>query len=76
MDVDKVVRLVNQFVGRTETGPWRVPKSVRRANTQNLGNKEKQSIRQINDLPGDNSGTRNGELQKMKADLCKKLTIK
>ncbi len=44
MDVEKVVRLTNQFAGRTESGPWRVPKSVRRTNTQNLGNKEKQSI--------------------------------
>ncbi len=75
MDVDKVVQLVNQFSGYTKSGSRREPKSVQGLNTQKIGNKEKQSIRQIKDLPGDNSGTENGELQKMKADLCKKLTL-
>ncbi len=64
MDVEKVVRLTNQFVGRTETGPWRVPKSVRRTNTQNLGNKEKQSIRENVD-----------NFRKKSRELVKKMTI-
>ena len=52
-----------------------IEKVVQLVNTQNSGNKEKESIRQISDLPGDNSGIENGELQKMRKDLCKKLTL-
>ena len=75
MDVDKVVNLIDQSRNLTKISLKNRPKSVYKLDTQNLGNKEKQSIRQINDLPGDNSGKENGELQKMKADLCKKLTL-
>lgn len=64
MDVEKVVRLTNQFAGRTENGSWRVPKSVRRANTQNLGNKEKQSIRENVD-----------NFRKKSRELVNKMTI-
>ena len=64
MDVEKVVRLTNQFAGRTESGSWRVPKSVRRANTQNLGNKEKQSIRESVD-----------NFRKKSRELVNKMTI-
>ena len=64
MDVEKVVRLVNQFAGRTESGPWRVPKSVRRANTQNLGNLEKPSMGRT----GDN-------VKDITRELARKMTI-
>jgi hypothetical protein len=75
MDVDKVVYLIDQSRKLTKSGLNTRPKSVYKLDTQNLGNKEKPSIRQIKDLPGDNSGTENGELQKMRKDLCKKLTL-
>jgi len=45
MDVDKVVQLVNQFAGRTKSGSAGRPQMVHPPNPQNLGNKEKQSIR-------------------------------
>ena len=45
MDVDKVVQLVNQFSSRTRNGSGSRPKVVQVANTQNLGKKEKSSIR-------------------------------
>jgi hypothetical protein len=75
MDVDKVVKLVDQSRKLTKSGLNTRPKPVYLVDTQKKGNKEKPSIRQISDLPGDNSGTENGELQKMRKDLCKKLTL-
>lgn len=72
MDVDKVVHLVNQYSGHTKSGSGSRPKSVHPLNTQEIGNKEKQSIKRILDSPGDNCG----EIQKLKSDLCKKLTLK
>ena len=62
MDVDKVVQLVNQFSKRTRSGSATRPKVVQQVNTQNLGNKEKSSIRD----PVHNLSTMTGELaQKM-----------
>lgn len=43
MDVDKVVQLVNQYSGNTKSGSATRPKAVQVVNTQNLGNKEKES---------------------------------
>ena len=45
MDVENVVQLVNQFNSRTKRGSATRPKSVQLVNTQNLGKKEKPSIR-------------------------------
>lgn len=45
MDVENVVQLVNQFNSRTKRGSATRPKSVQVVNTQNLGKKEKPSIR-------------------------------
>ena len=45
MDVDKVVQIVNQSNIRTKSGSKSEPKLVQRLNTQNLGKKEKPSIR-------------------------------
>lgn len=45
MDVEKVVQLVNQFNRHTKRGSATRPKPVQLVNTQNLGKKEKQSIR-------------------------------
>ncbi len=64
MDVEKVVHDVNQFTRRTESGSSRGPKSVHGMNTQNLGNKEKQSI----GPPVDN-------LRSMTKELAKKMSI-
>jgi hypothetical protein len=64
MDVDKVVQIVNQFNIRTKSGSKSEPKLVQRLNTQNLGKKEKPSIRD----PVDNFG------EKMR-ELTKKMTI-
>ena len=64
MDVDKVVQLVNQFAGRTKNGSASRPKAVQPVNPQNLGNKEKSSIKD----PGEN-------LSPMIHELAKKMTI-
>ena len=64
MDVDKVVQLVNQFKGYTKSGSTTRPKSVQPLNTQNLGNKEKPSLRQY----GDN-------LRKITKDLAQGMSI-
>lgn len=62
MDVEKVVQVVNQSAGRTKSGSGSRPKSVQVVNTQNLGKKEKPSIRD----PVDNLGVLKRELtQKM-----------
>lgn len=65
MDVDKVVRLVNQFSGRTRSGSATRPRVVHPPNPQNLGNKEKQSIRDPVD-----------KLSPMIHELAWKMTIK
>ena len=72
MDVDKVVNVVNQLRKLTRTGKAALPKVVNPLNTQKIGNKEKQSPKRILDSPGDNYG----EIQKLKSDLCRKLTLK
>ena len=64
MDVEKVVQLVNQFNGHTKSGSATRPISVQQVNTQNLGKKEKPSIRD----PVSNLST---ELR----ELTKKMTI-
>lgn len=64
MDVDKVVQLVNQFAGRTKSGSASRPKLVHPPNPQNLGNKEKSSIR--------DSGEK---LSTMTQELVRKMTI-
>ncbi len=43
MDVDKVVQLVNQYANHTKSSSATIPKPVQQVNTQNIGNKEKQS---------------------------------
>jgi len=43
MDIEKVVQLVNQYSGHTKSGSATIPKAVQQVNTQNLGNKEKES---------------------------------
>ncbi len=58
MDVENVVQLVNQSAGRTKSGSATRPTSVQQLNTQNLGKKEKPSIRS----PVDNLSTATREL--------------
>ena len=72
MGVDKVVKLVDQSRKLTKSGLATRPKPVYPIDTQKKGNKEKQSIRQILDSPVD----KYGEIQKLKSDLCSKLTLK
>ena len=64
MDVDKVVQQVNQFAGRTKSGSASRPKLVHPPNPQNLGNKEKSSIRDHVD-----------NLSPMIQELSRKMTI-
>ncbi len=64
MDVDKVVNLVDQSRRLTREGLRNRPKSVYQVDTQNLGNKEKSSIRD----PVDNIST-------MTRELVKRMTI-
>lgn len=64
MDVEKVVQLVNQFSSYTKMRSANRPKSVQALNTQNLGKKEKQSIREA----GDN-------LKKMTKELAQKMSF-
>ncbi len=64
MDVEKVVQLVNQFKGYAKRGSATRPKSVQLLNTQNLGKKEKPSIRD----PVDNFSV-------MTQELVRKMTI-
>jgi hypothetical protein len=45
MDVDKVVNEINQLRELTRSGKSSLPKVVKQVNTQNLGKKEKPSIR-------------------------------
>jgi len=72
MAVDKVVNLVDQSRKLTKSGLRNRPKSVYQVDTQNIGNKEKQSIRQSLDPPVDNRL----ELGRLKADLYGKFSIK
>ena len=72
MDVDKVVHLLNRSSSKTHFGSGSRPLSVHFLDTQKIGNKEKQSIRQSSDPPVDNYP----DVIKLKADLCRKLTIK
>lgn len=65
MDVEKVVQLVNQFSSYTKIRSATRPKSVQLVNTQNLGNKEKQSIGR----PVDN-------LREMTQELARKMSLK
>ncbi len=46
IDIAQVVQLVNQYAGHTKSGSATRPKAVQQVNTQNLGNKEKESISQ------------------------------
>jgi hypothetical protein len=64
MDVDKVVNLIDQSRKLTKNGLKNRPISVYKVDTQNLGNKEKQSIRD----PVNNLST-------MTRELVKKMTI-
>jgi predicted transcriptional regulator len=51
MDVDKVVNEINQLRELTRSGKSSLPKVVKQVNTQNLGKKEKPSIRDpVNNL--------------------------
>ncbi len=68
MDVDKVVKEINQLRILTKSGKKFLPKLVKRFNTQNLEKKEKPSFRKINDFSGDNYGKRI-------KDLADKMTI-
>lgn len=43
MDTEKVVQLLNQYSGHTESGSRSRPKAVQQVNTQNQGNQGKQS---------------------------------
>ena len=69
MDVDKVVKEINQLRNLTKTSKKSLPKVVKRFNTQKKEKKEKPSFRKINDFSGDNFN------QKVK-DLAKKMTIR
>lgn len=64
MDVDKVVNLIDQSRKLTKNSLKNRPISVYKVDTQNLGNKEKQSIRD----PVNNLST-------MTRELVKKMTI-
>jgi hypothetical protein len=65
MDVDKVVNLVDQSRRLTKSSLKNRPKSVYQVDTQNLGKKEKSSIRDpVNNLSTDLK------------ELTKKMTIK
>lgn len=64
MDVDKVVNLVDQSRKLTRSGLQNRPKPVYQVDTQNLGNKEKPSIR--------DSGEK---LSTMTNELVRKMTI-
>lgn len=46
IDLEKVVQLVNQYAENTKSSSATRPKAVQQMNTQNLGNKEKESISQ------------------------------
>ena len=46
IDLEKVVQLLDQSTGHTKSGSGSRPKAVQQVNTQNLGNKEKESISQ------------------------------
>lgn len=46
MDIEKVVQLVNQYSGHTKSSSATRPKVVQLVNTQNSGNKEKESYTQ------------------------------
>lgn len=46
IDLEKVVQLLNQSTGHTKSSSATRPKAVQQVNTQNLGNKEKESISQ------------------------------
>ena len=54
MDVDKVVKEINQLRNLTKSSKKSLPKVVKRFNTQNLEKKEKPSFRKIYDFSGDN----------------------
>lgn len=60
MDVDKVVNEINQLRELTRSGKSSLPKVVKQVNTQNLGKKEKPSIRH----PVDNLRERMREITK------------
>ena len=64
MDVDKVVNLVDQSRKLTRSGLRNRPKPVYQVDTQNLGNKEKPSIRDSED-----------KLSTMTNELAQKMTI-
>ncbi len=64
MDVDKVVNLVDQSRKLTRSGLRNRPKAVYQVDTQNLGNKEKSSIKNSED-----------NLSPMISDLARKMTI-
>ncbi len=69
MDVDKVVKEINQLRNLTKSSKKSLPKVVKKFNTQKKEKKEKPSFRKINDFSGDNFN------QKVK-DLAKKMTIR
>lgn len=68
MDVDKVVQKIDWFRKQTRIGSKNGLKAVQKMNTQNLGNKEKQSSRKNEGPPVDNLGD-------MTRELAKKMTV-
>ncbi len=68
MDVDKVVQKIDWFRKQTRIGSKNGLKAVQKMNTQNLGNKEKQSPSGSSGPPGDNFGD-------MTRELAKRMTI-
>jgi len=68
MDVDKVVKEINQLRNLTKSSKKFLPKVVKSFNTQKKEKKEKPSFRKINNFSGDNYN------QKVK-DLVRKMSI-
>lgn len=72
MDVDKVVQNLDQSRKQTKSGLKNRLKSVQTLDLQNLGNKEKPSIRGSNDPPVDNRP----EFLMLRAALTDKFSLK
>ena len=72
MDVDKVVKEINQLRKLTKIGKASLPKTVKLFNPQKKEKKEKQSLMQNLGPPVDNRP----ELLKLRAGLSDRLSVK